>query len=110
MVVTAFSGTSLMAMGITYATTGQIETAQVLLQIAATIPTGVSATWINWIILHSTLILPNQYLLQVSICFVLFSNTFVHQFYSSLFYGLLVMNSLILLSSNTSGGIVVQDP
>jgi len=72
MVVTAFSGTSLMAMGVTYATTGQIETAQVLLQIAATIPTGVSATWINWIILHSTLILPNQYLLQF--------NSFVFQY------------------------------
>jgi hypothetical protein len=108
MVVTAFSGTSLMAMGITYATTGQIETAQVLLQIAATIPTGVSATWINWIILHSTFILPNQYLLQVNICFVLFSFTFCTLF-TSFFYCLLAMNSLIHLSSNTLGGTAVRD-
>jgi len=74
MVVTAFSGTSFMMMGKTYFMKGELETnvTQVLLQIAATIPTTVSATWINWIILHSTFILPNQYLLQF--------NSFVFQF------------------------------
>ena len=67
MVVTAFSGTSIMLMAKTYIEKGQLDEslAEVLLDIAATIPTTVSATWINWIILHSTCILPNQYLLQV---------------------------------------------
>ena len=39
--------------------------AEVLLQIAKTVPTQVSATWLNWVILRFTCILPNQYLLQV---------------------------------------------
>ena len=43
----------------------------VLVQIAQTLPTQVSATWLNWIIFRTLLTLPMQYMLQI--------NTFIFQ-------------------------------
>ena len=47
---------------------GQVATTvtQVLIEIAGTIPTQVSSTWINWIIVRTTMTLPLQYMLQVN--------------------------------------------
>jgi hypothetical protein len=39
---------------------------EVLIEIAGTIPTQVSSTWINWIIVRTTMTLPLQYMLQVN--------------------------------------------
>lgn len=73
-VVTAIWGNSLS----TIVTTGLAErsfteeTFRVIRQIANTIPTVISATWLNWIIVRSTIILPLHFLLQM--------NTFLFRF------------------------------
>jgi hypothetical protein len=68
MVVIAFSGSSLSVMALNAFNEGQIidEASNVLTTIASTIPTQVSSTWINWIIVRTTMTLPLQYLLQVN--------------------------------------------
>jgi hypothetical protein len=43
----------------------------VLAQVAQTLPTQVSATWLNWIIFRTLMTLPMQYMLQI--------NTFLFQ-------------------------------
>ncbi len=74
MVFTAFSGTSLANMALAYfnerRTDGNSLTS-VLIEIARSLPSQVSALWLNWIILRATVILPLQYMLQV--------NTFIFQ-------------------------------
>lgn len=63
MIVSAFTGTSLASAGIE----GFREAGQNAVIIAAgTIPTTVSATWLNWIIVRATIVLPTQYLLQMN--------------------------------------------
>jgi len=74
MVVTAFSGTSLAQLGIAYLAGKNEENntfASILVGIAQTLPSQVSANWLNWIILRTFIILPLQYMLQV--------NTFIFQ-------------------------------
>jgi hypothetical protein len=74
MVFTAFSGTSLANMALAYfnekRTDGNNFTS-VLVEIARSLPSQVSALWLNWIILRTLVILPLQYMLQV--------NTFIFQ-------------------------------
>lgn len=38
----------------------------ILAQIAQTLPTQVSATWLNWIIFRTLMTLPMQYMLQIN--------------------------------------------
>jgi hypothetical protein len=74
MLITAFSGSSIMTFvlnTVNEVNRGENTAAAVLLEIAKTVPTQVSATWLNWVILRFTCILPNQYLLQL--------NTFLFQ-------------------------------
>lgn len=68
MVVTAFSGSSLVTMVLNAFNEGQLgsEATKVLTTIAATIPTQISATWINWIIVRTMMTLPLQYMLQIN--------------------------------------------
>ena len=44
----------------------QDEAFQVIREIANTIPTHISATWLNWIIVRSWIVLPLHFLLQVN--------------------------------------------
>lgn len=69
MVVTAFTGTSLSTAivngfneGIAIGQQFQV----VVEQTASSIPTEVSATWLNWMIVRVTMVLPTQYLLQLN--------------------------------------------
>ena len=68
MVCTAFTGSSLMTMVLNAVNEGQVANSvtEVLIEIAGTIPTQVSSTWINWIIVRTTMTLPLQYMLQVN--------------------------------------------
>ena len=68
MVCTAFTGSSLMTMVLNAINEGQVANSvtEVLIEIAGTIPTQVSSTWINWIIVRTTMTLPLQYMLQVN--------------------------------------------
>ncbi|GKY91495.1 hypothetical protein MPSEU_000121700 [Mayamaea pseudoterrestris] len=68
MVVTAFTGQLLANMVIDGFKEGSIGTefAAVLRQVATTIPSTLSATWLNWIIFRVTLTLPMNYLLNVN--------------------------------------------
>ena len=74
MVCTAFTGSSLMTVVLNAINEGQVANSvtEVLIEIAGTIPTQVSSTWINWIIVRTTMTLPLQYMLQV--------NTFLFRF------------------------------
>lgn len=73
MVVSAFSGTTLAsamieAFGEELDIGSNVQNAIILS--ARTIPTTVSVTWLNWIIVRFTLVLPSQYLLQSHIFFL----------------------------------------
>lgn len=67
MLMTAFTGTSLGTMFLEAWTSnlniGE-QTRTLLSTVAATIPTTVGATWLNWILLRFTFTLPVNYLLQ----------------------------------------------
>jgi hypothetical protein len=68
MVVTAFTGQLLANMVINAFKEGSLgaEFATVLRQVATTIPSTLSATWLNWIIFRVTLTLPWNYLLNAN--------------------------------------------
>jgi hypothetical protein len=69
MLLAAFSGTSLSTAVINGFNEGiQIgaEAQEVIEITAAAIPTQVSATWLNWMIVRFTIVLPTQYLLQMN--------------------------------------------
>jgi hypothetical protein len=69
MVVSAFTGTSFSTAVVNGFNEGiQIgsEIQKVVATAAATIPTQVSATWLNWMIVRSFVVLPTQYLLQLN--------------------------------------------
>eukprot|EP00586_Coscinodiscus_wailesii_P007726 CAMPEP_0172520824 /NCGR_PEP_ID=MMETSP1066-20121228/292223_1 /TAXON_ID=671091 /ORGANISM="Coscinodiscus wailesii, Strain CCMP2513" /LENGTH=1048 /DNA_ID=CAMNT_0013303637 /DNA_START=568 /DNA_END=3711 /DNA_ORIENTATION=- len=64
MLVTAFAGTSFVTMAINALGKSNANFSEVLFTIAKTLPTQMSATWINWIIVRTFIVLPTQYLLQ----------------------------------------------
>jgi len=67
MIVTAFSGQLLANMGIAAFIEGKdlpAEFRTVMRQVALTIPSTISASWLNWIIFRFTITLPLNYLLQ----------------------------------------------
>jgi hypothetical protein len=69
MLLAAFSGTSLSTAVINGFSEGiQIgsEVQEVIETIAVAIPSQVSATWLNWMIVRFTIVLPTQYLLQMN--------------------------------------------
>jgi hypothetical protein len=71
MIITAFSGNSLSTMFINGFSTSQgitlgSQAQQVLASIAAAIPTQISAQWLNWIIVRTTITLPLHYMLQIN--------------------------------------------
>lgn len=69
MVVSAFTGTSLASALIDGFASGiQIgaQAQNVIVASAAAIPNEVSATWLNWMIVRLTMVLPTQYLLQLN--------------------------------------------
>jgi hypothetical protein len=73
MIITAFSGNSLSTMfinGFSISQSGGIsigtQAQQVLARIASAIPTQISAQWLNWIIVRTTITLPLHYLLQIN--------------------------------------------
>jgi hypothetical protein len=73
MIITAFSGNSLSTMFINGFSTSQgitidigSQAQQVLASIASAIPTQISAQWLNWIIVRTTITLPLHYLLQIN--------------------------------------------
>jgi len=69
LILTAFTGNSLANMVIQGFNAGLsigAEATKVLANVAATIPTIISATWLNWIIVRSTITLPLQYLIQMN--------------------------------------------
>ena len=69
MVVTAFSGQLLATMGLKALNEGlsiESEFQSILQQIALTIPSTVSVSWLNWIIFRFTITLPLNYLLQIN--------------------------------------------
>ncbi|CAB9500392.1 DUF221 domain-containing protein [Seminavis robusta] len=69
MVVSAFSGTSLQRMileGFNDGISIGKEFQEVMRTIASTIPTQVSASWINWIIVKTSVTAPLSYMLQVN--------------------------------------------
>ena len=69
MVVAAFSGTSFSTAVIEGFNQGiaiGAELQAVVEVVAATIPSQVSATWLNWILVRFTIVLPTQYLLQLN--------------------------------------------
>ena len=69
MVVSAFTGTSLSSAIIEGFNSGLnlgSEVQDVIVTSAATIPTEVSATWLNWMIVRVSMVLPTQYLLQMN--------------------------------------------
>lgn len=75
MVVSAFTGTSFSAAVVDGFSTGiriGSEVQEVIARTAQEIPTKVSATWLNWMIVRIGLVLPTQYLLQM--------NTFLFSF------------------------------
>jgi hypothetical protein len=67
-VVTAIWGNSLSTIVIKGITERSIqeETIGVIQQIANTIPTQISATWLNWILVRSLIVLPLHFLLQMN--------------------------------------------
>jgi hypothetical protein len=72
MVLTAFTGQLLANMVIDAIRQGSLgaEFAAVLRKVAITIPSTLSATWLNWIIFRVTLTLPLNYLLNINtFCF-----------------------------------------
>jgi len=72
MVVSAFSGTTLasaMINGFKEELDIGSNIQNAIKNSARTIPTTVSATWLNWIIVRFTLVLPSQYLLQSHVFF-----------------------------------------
>jgi hypothetical protein len=76
MVVSAFTGTSFSTAVVNGFNEGikiGAEIQEVIETTAATIPTQVSATWLNWMIVRVTIVLPTQYLLQM--------NTFLFSFF-----------------------------
>jgi len=69
MLVTAFTGSSLGTMTLNAINEKKIENSTfttVLLEIAGTLPTQVSSTWLNWIIFRTTITLPLHYMLQIN--------------------------------------------
>jgi len=69
MLLTAFTGTSLTSMVINGLVSGfnlGQQAQVVLLNVAAVIPTQVSATWLSWIIVRFTITLPLYYLFQIN--------------------------------------------
>lgn len=67
MIVSAFTGTSLATAvlrggGLNLGTTFQ----SVIIEAASEIPSTISATWLNWIIVRVSLVLPTQYILQMN--------------------------------------------
>lgn len=69
MFLTAFTGASLSTAVISGFNEGiriGAEFQTVIESTAATIPTQVSATWLNWMIVRVTVVLPTQYLLQMN--------------------------------------------
>lgn len=75
MLVTAFVVTQFADAAIQIWNSSELEdTVETMLKnIAANIPLGVSGTWLNWIIVRTTMTLPLQYLIQV--------NSFVFEFF-----------------------------
>jgi hypothetical protein len=76
MVVSAFTGASLSTAIVNGFNEGikiGAEIQEVIESTAAAIPTQVSATWLNWMIVRVTIVLPTQYLLQL--------NTFLFSFF-----------------------------
>jgi hypothetical protein len=68
MVVSAFTGTSLSSAIIDGFQSGQLGSnlRTVVVTSAAAIPTEVSGTWLNWMIVRLLMVLPTQYLLQLN--------------------------------------------
>eukprot|EP00529_Nitzschia_sp_RCC80_P002476 CAMPEP_0113497048 /NCGR_PEP_ID=MMETSP0014_2-20120614/30432_1 /TAXON_ID=2857 /ORGANISM="Nitzschia sp." /LENGTH=1750 /DNA_ID=CAMNT_0000390981 /DNA_START=222 /DNA_END=5474 /DNA_ORIENTATION=+ /assembly_acc=CAM_ASM_000159 len=69
MVLSAFTGTSLETAVINGFSSGVRigqELQAVIVTTAQTIPTEVSATWLNWMIVRVSIVLPTQYLLQLN--------------------------------------------
>mmetsp|Transcript_52259 Transcript_52259/g.156840 ORF Transcript_52259/g.156840 Transcript_52259/m.156840 type:complete len:458 (-) Transcript_52259:772-2145(-) len=68
MVFTAFSGSSIMKVALEAIQQRQLQVnwTQALVEIAGAIPSTVAGTWINWIIVRTTMTLPLQYMLQVN--------------------------------------------
>jgi hypothetical protein len=69
MVLAAFSGTSFSTAVIAGFNEGikiGAELQRVVAITAETIPSKVSVTWLNWIIVRFTIVLPTQYLLQMN--------------------------------------------
>lgn len=60
MVVTAFSGSSLLTAALAGIDQGKVDTSvsAILREISDRLSKEVSATWINWIILRTTIVLP----------------------------------------------------
>eukprot|EP00536_Pseudo-nitzschia_multiseries_P007157 jgi/Psemu1/286916/fgenesh1_pg.165_\ len=70
MIVSAFTGTSLASALIESFKEGDLNLSmnfqKAMVRIASTIPTTVSAIWLNWIIVRASLVLPTQYILQIN--------------------------------------------
>mmetsp|Transcript_1760 Transcript_1760/g.2442 ORF Transcript_1760/g.2442 Transcript_1760/m.2442 type:complete len:1420 (-) Transcript_1760:1101-5360(-) len=69
MVVTAFSGSNLFLLTLNAINEKELSGTQitdVLGTIARTIPTQISATWLNWIVVRLTITLPLQYMIQMN--------------------------------------------
>lgn len=69
MVLTAFSGPLLANMGLKAINEGLTVASDfqsILREIAKTIPSSVSVSWLNWIIFRITVVLPLNYLLQAN--------------------------------------------
>mmetsp|Transcript_24637 Transcript_24637/g.68012 ORF Transcript_24637/g.68012 Transcript_24637/m.68012 type:complete len:1091 (+) Transcript_24637:1740-5012(+) len=70
MIVSAFTGTSLASALLESFGEGDLNLSmnfqKAMVGIASTIPTIVSATWLNWIIIRASLVLPTQYILQMN--------------------------------------------
>jgi len=65
MIVSAFTATSLIGFKSDDLSLGH-NVRDAIFRIARTIPTTVSATWLNWIIVRGLLVLPTQYILQMN--------------------------------------------
>jgi len=68
MVVTAFSGSSLLTAALAGIEQGKVDTSvsAIIREICDRLSKEVSATWINWIILRTTIVLPGAYLKIIS--------------------------------------------
>jgi len=69
MLITAFAGSSIVNMAMNALNEGlsaNTNVTEVLFAIAKTIPTQISATWTNWIIIRVFIMLPTQYMLQMN--------------------------------------------